>query len=50
MAQAREEWEVARPILVENVRQKARDGLEKTAARFGVRRAPAPSPTAAPPA
>jgi predicted nucleotide-binding protein (sugar kinase/HSP70/actin superfamily) len=42
MAQAREEWIVAKPIIVENVRQRARDGLQKTVARFGGSK-PAPS-------
>jgi predicted nucleotide-binding protein (sugar kinase/HSP70/actin superfamily) len=37
VAQAREEWQVARPVLVESVRQKARDGYDRTVARFGPR-------------
>jgi predicted nucleotide-binding protein (sugar kinase/HSP70/actin superfamily) len=45
VAQAREEWVVAKPIIVENVRQRARDGLEKTKARFGGRPAAPSAPT-----
>ncbi|HEY0710910.1 MAG TPA: 2-hydroxyglutaryl-CoA dehydratase, partial [Polyangia bacterium] len=37
VAQAREEWQVARPVLVESVRQKARVGYDRTVARFGTR-------------
>jgi hypothetical protein len=46
MAQAREEWVAARPIIVENVRQKARAGFQRTVGRFGTR--PAASEEAAP--
>ena len=49
MAQAREEWTVARPIIVENVRQRARDGFQKTVTRFGGHRAETAA-AAAPPA
>ncbi len=47
LEQAREEWTAARPVLVENLRQRAKDGFEKGAARFGRKPRAAATETAA---